>query len=359
MRTEPALAPTSALPAEGAVVERYFERLYETFTVAQQRCESVDRYYRIGSIVVRLRFAGAALVPVLTPALAHLGIDPTSLPHVTVCLFDQASTGTMPPARMWALSAHGARGEIQGFNTSRYRAVYDAAERALCVADLDRHLAIFCVRDAGAVPYYERGAPLRSILHWLLGRHERQLVHAAAVGTPRGGALLAGKSGSGKSTAALACIGSPLGYAGDDYVVVDRESPPRVHSLYSTAKIHAEQLDRLPHIRALVDNAAHLATEKALIFLHRHLPDRLSKGFPVRVLLLPRITGERETRLVPASPAAALGALAPTTVFQLPGEAHRTFATLSSLVRRVPSYWLDAGTDIARIPEAIAEAVGP
>jgi hypothetical protein len=335
----------------------YFDALYDAFRSAQRAGGSVERSYAIGSVVVRLRFAGPALVSVMTPAIAHLAIEGGRRPELTICLFDQVSTGTVMPARPWALGDHGARGEIRGFNTRRIRTVYDAAERALRMADLDRTVAIFCARDAEAVPYYERGAPLRSILHWMMGAHGRQLVHAAAVGTPGGGALLAGRSGSGKSTAALACIGSSLRYAGDDYVLVDRSSPPHVYSLYSTAKVHSEQVERIPHLRALVDNSAHLATEKALIFLAQHLPDRLAPGFPVRALLMPRITGRSQTRLVPASAAAALAALAPTTVFQLPGEGHRTFETLSLLVRQVPCHWLDVGTDLARIPDAIAEAV--
>jgi len=235
--------------------------------------------------------------------------------------------------------------------------VYDVAERALCMADLDRDLAVFCMADARTVPYYERGSPLRPILHWMMGAHGRQLVHAAAIGTPTGGVLLAGKGGSGKSTSALACIGTGLRYAGDDYVLLGPGTPPVVYSLYNTAKLHGDQVERFPHLRALVDNAAQLAAEKALIFLARHIPECLLPAFPIRALLLPRITGRRETRLMSASAAAALAALAPTTVFQLPGEGRRTFETLAALVRAVPSHWLDVGTDLERIPEAIVEAL--
>jgi hypothetical protein len=340
----------------GTRAAAYFEKLYDAFTRAERAAGAIDRHYVIGSLIVRFRFAGPALVSAMTPALAHLATDEIRGADLTICMFDQAST-VAAPAPAWGLEDYGPRGEIRGFNSSRIRTVYDAAERALRMADLDHSVAIFCVRDARAVPYYERGAPLRSIFHWMMGAHGRQLVHAAAVGMPSGGVLLAGRSGSGKSTAALACIGSPLRYAGDDYVLIDRGSPPHVYTLYSTAKVHSEQVDRFPHLRALVDNSAHLATEKALIFLERHLPDCLSQGFPVRALLIPRITGGSETQLVRASPAAALAALAPTTVLQLPGEGRRTFETLAALARAVPSHWLDVGTDLRRIPEAIAEAL--
>lgn len=214
-------------------------------------------------------------------------------------------------------------------------------------------LAIFWIRDARQLPYYESGAPLRTLLHWWLSNHGRQFVHAAAVGTAKAGVLLAGKGGSGKSTTVLACLDSPLVYASDDYCLLTTEPAPYVYSLYSSAKLDADNIHRLPHLASAISNADRLDTEKALLFLHEHCPEKIVSGFPVRAILLPRVTGRPGTTLTPASPITALKALAPSTLFQLPGAGHSAFQVMSKFVKQVPCYHLELGTDLAQIPEVI------
>jgi hypothetical protein len=77
-------------------------------------------------------------------------------------------------------------------------------------------------------------------------------------------------------------------------------------------------------------------------------------GFPLRAVLVPRVVAaEPQTRVVPASPAAALAALAPSTIFQLHPPQPDGLARMAVLVRKVPCYSLELGSDVARIPEAI------
>ena len=104
----------------------------------------------------------------------------------------------------------------------------------------------------------------------------------------------------------------------------------------------------------IVSNSDRLPQEKALIFLEDHYPDKLTTGFPIRAILVPRITGLPETRLTKSSPAAGLRALAPSTIFQLPGARNDDFQNLIGIVKQVPSYDLELGTDLDRIPNAIS-----
>jgi hypothetical protein len=60
-----------------------------------------------------------------------------------------------------------------------------------------------------------------------------------------------------------------------------------------------------------------------------------------------------DTRLVPSRPAVGLSALAPTTVFQLPGDSTRIFSKIASLVHKIPTLILEAGTDLAQIPAVV------
>lgn len=335
----------------------FFQDVYVAFQRAEGVAgDSIDRFYNIGGYSIRLRFAGPALIPYITPALAHLAVELVTEPALTVCLWDSASTGTKLPSLPWAMDGDITRGEARGYimmNNDRIHTALDIGTGVLSVVDTTLNLAVYWIRDACQLPYHESAAPLRTILHWWMSNQGRQLVHAAAVGTCRGGVLLAGKGGSGKSTAALACLHSEMLYAGDDYVLLSGQPMPFAYSLYNSTKLDADHVKRLPHLLPAVSNSERLDTEKALIFLHEHYPDRVTKGFPVRAILVPHVTGLSETRLKTATPAASLIALAPSTIFQLPGARHEILQNLSEFVKQVPSFVLEVGTDLSGIPDVI------
>jgi hypothetical protein len=330
----------------------FFSAVRARFQDAAARAGVLERAFQIGSRVALLRFAGSALHDLLTPALDHLTLPAGTLADLAVDLFDSASTGVAGPRPVWGASSFGPRGEIEGFNTPRIRTVFQQGADTLLMLDRQRSEALYWISDSRKVPYWERSFPLRMTFHWWLEDFNLQPVHAAAVGLAGGGVLIAGRSGSGKSTAALACLDSELQYAGDDYVLAGH-SPPYVYSLYSTAKLEPSNLERLPHWQTLVANPGRLDREKALIYLNSCAPGKLIHGFPIRAILIPRITGRRDTALNSASAGEAFLALAPTTLFHLPGADRETFAKISGLVRQVPAYRLEAGTDLAQIPQTI------
>jgi hypothetical protein len=143
-------------------------------------------------------------------------------------------------------------------------------------------------------------------------------------------------------------------FAGDDYVAVDGENEPFVHSLYQTAKVNADNMSRIGHLGLKAANADRLDKgEKAVLFPATVYPERISRGFPLRCILIPRLSGCRETRIRPARPAEALLNLAPTTLCQLPGSSPRAFDKMSALIRKLPAFHLEAGFDLAGIPAAI------
>ena len=189
---------------------------------------------------------------------------------------------------------------------------------------------------------------MTSILSWGLESKGLHFVHAAAVGTPEGGALLAGKGGVGKSTTSLACVDSPLQLLSDDYCLISTHTTPHAYSIYNTIKLKGEEdVERFPHLKGMVSNPVRVGEEKAMIFLHQHLPQKLIHSFPIKAVLLPRITGQRDTRLREARGGEALRLLAPSTVFQVSGSGEAAFRSMVRLVKQVPCYTLELGTDIA------------
>lgn len=347
-------APHTSVRQQDNSSEAFFTAVQAAFQNAERATgHTPERFYNIGGYTVRLRFAGSALVPRIIPALEHLATEPGPTPNLTIYLWDSSSTTTSMPSPPWNTEDYVTRGEIRGYSNGHIQTAFHIGPNILSLLNTKLNLGIFWIRDAAQVPYYESGAPLRTILHWWLNAHKRQLVHAAAVGTTNGGVLLAGKGGSGKSTTALNCINSELAYASDDYCLIAVAPQPYVYSLYNSAKVNADNTHRIPHLISAISNAESLGEEKALLFLNEHYPEKVLSGFPLRAVLLPRVTGKPQTKLTLASPMAGLRALAPSTIFQLSGAGERAFRMMSQLVKQVPCYNLELGTDIANIPEAI------
>jgi hypothetical protein len=101
-------------------------------------------------------------------------------------------------------------------------------------------------------------------------------------------------------------------------------------------------------------NGDQLAVEKAVVYVNERWPAKVVPGFPLRAVVIPRVTpGLVEARLLEASRAAGMTALAPSTVFQMHTKGQDSLVRVRRLVERVPSYVLELGSDIASIPRAI------
>lgn len=329
--------------------EAFFAAVAGTFERAVRKGPSAEtRDYLIAHRLVRLRFAGGALIPIVTPALDHLRADGAGEPALTVCLWDGATTGAGMPPLPWSTLDYRPHGEIAGYSTERFRTSVNLGARQLSAIDLDRGLAFSAIADPALVPFAERGSPLLRIFHWWMERHRRQLIHAAAVGNRRGGVLLAGRGGSGKSSTALTCLGSELAYVGDDYCLLGLETEPRVYSLFNSGKVALE--DRA-HFPALTPAAA--SDGKALFFIERLRPDALLPECPVSAVVLPEVGAHARTSLRPVSALTALRELAPSTIFQLSRSGEQAFRAISRLVKQVPCYRLELGPDRSSIPAVL------
>jgi hypothetical protein len=354
----------TALTAERADRVAFFDATCTGFERAAGAAGgTVDRFFRVGTSVVCLRFAGDAVAGRLVPALTHLAIPPLESADLTVLAWDSASTDTPLPLlpgslvelvrSQWYERLSPCR-EIRGCNDERIRATFHPGPNILSLLDAQRGLGCYWVPSAEQVPYWEASAPFGVLFsRWLAGR-DCHYVHAAGVGTAAGGVLLAGKGGSGKSTTTLACLGSDLGLIGDDYCLLADGATPHAHSLYCVAKLIGEEdLQRLPRLAAWVSNQRRAAGDKLLIPLDRCAGGQLLRGFPVKAVLVPRITGGTQTRARPISAGEALLALAPTSLLQFAGSRTGTLGAMARLVKRVPAFVLELGSDVARIPPAI------
>jgi hypothetical protein len=350
-----------------ALLDAHFSSSQNLFRSASRSCSNpVKRYFSLCGNTIELSFADERLLPFITPALEHLACAATGNLALKIHIWDDVLTGTemtLPPWFGYAVrdssgNVNGlvtSRGDVRGFSSSRIKTAFNWSANALSMYDSSAATALYWTRDARELPAYETSAPLRNILNWWAEERSLHFAHGAAVGTPHGGVLMAGKGGSGKSTAALSCLGSGLLYVSDDYCLVTAEPEPAVYSVFNSAKVDPDNISRVHKAMPARANTLNRDEEKMLFFLYPGFAGQISAGFPLRAILLPRITGRANSSLSPASHMDGLKSLVISTMCQFPGAGKTALDILQGIVGKLPCYYLDFGTETEQVPELIME----
>lgn len=335
---------------------RFFTAAYKAFQTAEGASGgTVQRFFRLADFTFCFRFASSTLIDKITPAFKHLEVSSQPNTDLTINFWESASSGVIMPAPPWPPEANLQREEVLGYQDDRIFTAYQPDFSRLCLLDTIENRAIYWIRDSKQMPYFEQGAPLLMLLHQWLRTRSVQVVHGGAVGFHDGGVLLTGKGGSGKSSTAMACLGTDLVYAGDDYCAIRIDAEPHIFSLYNSGKLDTQSLGRFRHLESAVINIEQLDVEKALLFTHQVFPKNMTNGFPLKAILIPRVAGTENSWVSEISKADALKALAPSSIFQLSGADSATFNNLVTLTRTIPTFRLNLGTSVNNIPEVISK----
>lgn len=334
-----------------AALERFFCEVSVACQAALNRAGIVRRLLQVGTLRVEVRFAGEPLACRLLPAFAHLAVAGEGTPDAVLGVWDVRSTGTELPWPAWPGGTL-VRGLISGYTGGAIRSALEPASSAFSVYHAARREGFFCVPDAATLHPHESSFPLRTLMNWSLGGRGLQLIHAGAVGTSRGAALLAGMGGSGKSSTTLACLDAGMLFAGDDFVAVD-VAAVEAFSLYATAKLFRADLGRFPALGASISHPGGDGDDKAVYFLHPQFRNQLVRSLTLRCLLLPRVSGAVQTFIKTATAAEAVRRMAPSTMIHLPGSGTEAFRAMAQLSARLPSYFLELGTDRAEVAGVI------
>ncbi|RST87203.1 serine kinase [Aquibium carbonis] len=198
-------------------------------------------------------------------------------------------------------------------------------------------------------PPWEPGAPLRAFLHWEYAAQGRRMTHAGTLGREGRGVLLAGAGGSGKSGTVLAGLLHGLSSVGDDYVLVDlSENRVCAFPIFTTLKQDERGARRL-HLDRLL-GSRELNWQGKVQFRTSDIEADIARdGLSIGAILLPKV-GADATSVHVASRSEAMLGLAPSAVYQMPGERESGFRFFSRLVSMLPAYRLELGPD----PEEIA-----
>ncbi len=339
-----------------ARAEEYFEKLELCFVQAYQKTSQPwVRYYQIGPYRVRFRFSCEELSQQLGLPFSHLAIDsPSENPlhfDLEMDFWDSALSGIPLKPPQWSdayasrLSLHDQHIFIQ----------YDYGTSTLHALNLQKKRGVFWVKDARDVFFSERVCPIRSIFHWLTKDTSLQLIHGGAVGDENGAAILVGRSGSGKSTASTSVLDSSLYFLGDDYCLVESQGSPQVHSLYASAKINPDMLNKFPHLSQYRVTSSTGEPQKPSFLLYQGFKNRLKNSLPLKALLIPKVARQPVSQIIPASSMQGLHALAPSTLFQSTGLSENSFKRMANLSRTLPCFFLESGSNLETTPQAIAE----
>jgi hypothetical protein len=289
------------------------------------------------------------------PALCHLrdeAPNQSNHPALIVRVWDLVAGGRALPPLPFGPDDKIEHDRVLSLSDERFVVIWERFFEAVTLLDRVAGRAIYFSRDAAVLPYHETASPLRALWHAWFAPQGRLPLHGACVG--RGGdvLLLTAPGGNGKSTTALLALQAGFDYLSDDWcLLAPRE--PAAYSLFSTAKLRPENLHRFPGLAGRIHNHDKLAEEKATFFLRGDFGSQLHAGGRLRAIVVPRVSGEADTRIERGTSALAWHALMEVTLRGVAGSGRELFGLLGEVARCAPVYRLHLGHDLAQIPRAL------
>jgi hypothetical protein len=308
-----------------------------------------------GPATLRIETCGMVLSSIALDPLRHAAASPIAPVDFQLVMIDGKETGIDGPALDGLVPVHNGRKHRIKIDSRRSALTVNEEWNTHCLIDADKRHAIVWLADAAKIPEWVICDQIRDALHWLSYERNFGLFHAAALRLGAVGCLIAGKGGSGKSTTTAAAIAHGFDTAGDDIVLVETTTVPRVHAVFDTVKLDDKSLARFSQLGPFVRNPRRGADDKAIVHLFDSSRDRIVSGFPLHVILHAHLTGVQQSRIVKSTPSDAFRALAPSSLMLLRAQGRQVAANCAMLVGRLGTYAFQIGTDI---DGAVAELVG-
>jgi hypothetical protein len=330
-------------------LENFVGQLHLAAERARDTTPAAETWLSLAEHPVHLRIAGAALHARSIPALAHL-VGHVGRASLTIDCWDRNATGVEPPPPPVPQHSPLMRGGARELVGRDVRMTYDSWMRMLCVYDRRRDRAFVTVADADQIPAWVDRAPLRTIFTWWAGDTGLAFLHASAVTSGDGAIVLAGASGSGKSTTAMACFADGLGFIADDACLVRLDPQPTVFTVYGKAKLERDAFHNLPQL-------AELAVDPDGASVVIDATRRVVPSAPLRAVVLPTLTDGRRSRLAQVSPTAARRLLVRTTLVE-GGAGGAALGPITELAGRVPCYRLELGSDLTDVVSTVRTVLG-
>ncbi|MFQ5767313.1 MAG: hypothetical protein ACE5ID_04945 [Acidobacteriota bacterium] len=170
-------------------------------------------------------------------------------------------------------------------------------------------------------------------------------VHASCVARGGHAVLFPGPSGSGKTTSSQAMVRAGFGFLADDCTLV--------HAVAGRVEVIP-----LPTHPKILSRTEELLPGTARRLREKGLEKANATAFRLRLVVVPKITGESRSCMEPIPPAAALRELLPQSLLiSDPAIARAQFDTLAALVASARCYRLRFGRDVEALPDLIGSAL--
>ena len=340
----------------GSDVAAAFSGMQSTFAGAVETWpEQVVRAdFHFAGRPVRLTVVGRELFGHIVKPFAHLRSEDTVPPELMIDVWDDRLTRALPAPEqeqgeaLWREAT--LRSDDDRFIAQRLPHTTSCLDRTTghLVAGIAWHDRIFI---------YERSKPFaRPLLNWYNDR-DMQLIHTGLVARKGDGVLLAGKSGSGKSTSTLACAIGGLDFLGEDYVALETRPGGGFvgHSVYNSVFLNSGHLARFHQVAKHAIHGRPPQEEKSVVLLSEYPSACLARAAALRAIVFPQVGDVAQARIATMSRAEALLALAPSSLLQIPNRQLGVagFARLAQLVERLPCFRMTTGSDLASIPRCL------
>jgi len=308
---------------------------------------------KIASLAIQLKATNPYLLAIFSSAIEHHRVARCH-PKTVIRLWSAADEAIERPRMPEAIRQRVIR-RCRDLAPGEHHLIdFDPGGRMITVIDPDIAQVNVCLSSIEYLPHWERAAPLRSAINWILRQQDIHLLHAAAVSDTNGGALLLGAGGAGKSSASLRCYQAGMTYLGDDLCAIQAGAMPRVFNVYGTAKTVWSDLEKFQDLHTLLISQAN--SLKAIYALNQAPTCRIGTSSELRVLLLldrsqPAGTVRR------ANPAKAVAIAASTTASFLPGSGRPMLSALADIARRLPVLSISLGEEPQQAAALVRRAI--
>ncbi len=261
---------------------------------------------------------------------------------------------SLPPPPAWGEPIFHAREFEKLLEDSPLRASYFHDLRVWQIYDHEQKFGLLWLTGSHNYCDWEPAAPLRTFLHWTACFQDMRLAHAGVLGKGGVGVLLAGSGGSGKSGTVIGGIAHGLQSVGDDYVLLEADAlGVFAYPLFQTLKQDLSGLRRLG-LETRISQTRSTNWQDKFEFTSEEIGGQsLAAQLKIRAILIPKIVDAANSTISPISPQRAMLALAPTGLFQLPGERTSGVRFFTDLVRRLPCFELALSRDPANVSRTL------
>lgn len=339
-------------PLTSAEVETFHSLAVAAYEKAAARQGRFLLNTNVAGIPIDIEAAGEELISAIRPALAGI-VAPTAAQGASrILMFDTDASGV--PAPQFARPVQHLirwRGDCWTEPSAHCRVVFHMSDHTLQVFNPATGICVVMISGLGRLPPWALAAPLRTPLAMILERRGVYLVHGAAMGRSDGAVLVTGYGGSGKSTAALACLSAGMPILGDDYVAI--RAPrwtgdiPTVHNVFASLKVMPQEIGEAA--------GGSLISDKRIIYPFATSVDGLLRDAPLRAVISAKIWDESEAQIAEAAPEEVARIAFASMALQVPMANEDNVAeAILECARLVGAYSVKFGRDRASAPRGIA-----